>query len=113
MIQKECLENFKFKFSYVELDNVLGYIIVEETPDIINVIDVFVVVDRRNEGIASKIMSVVIDNYSDRNVKFMLEVRKDNLVAIKLYKNFGFKVIYVREKYYKSQDALIMERISD
>ena len=48
MIQKQSLENFKFKFSYVELDNVLGYIIVEETPDIVNVIDVFVVIDRRN-----------------------------------------------------------------
>ena len=111
MIQKQSLENFKFKFSYVELDNVLGYIIVEETPDIVNVIDVFVVIDRRNEGIAGKIMSVVIDNYSDRNVKFMLEVRKDNLPAINLYKKFGFRQIYVRRKYYKDQDGIIMEAI--
>ena len=39
----------------------------------------------------------------------MLEVRSKNFVAINLYESYNFKTIYVREKYYKDDDALIME----
>lgn len=38
-----------------------------------------------------------------------LEVRENNLNAIKFYKNFGFKIQYIRKKYYSNGDnAYIM-----
>lgn len=105
MIVEENLDNYKIKINF---DNV-GYIIVEETPEIINVIDVFVNEDRRREGIAKSLFNYIFEKYENKNVKLMLEVREDNMPAINLYKNFGFEVIYKREKYYKDSDALIME----
>ena len=40
----------------------------------------------------------------------MLEVKVDNINAIKLYEKFDFKVIHIRRGYYNGVDALIMER---
>ena len=40
----------------------------------------------------------------------MLEVRTKNNIAISLYESLGFKVIHTRLKYYKDDDAYIMER---
>lgn len=113
MIERVSLGDYKFKYSYIEGTIEIGYIVIEETFDVINIIDVMVSENRRNEGIGSKILSSVINDYKDKDVRFMLEVRKDNNLAIKLYEKFGFKVIHVREKYYKTVDALIMERVSD
>lgn len=110
MIEKVNLGDYKVKYSYIEEKIEIGYITIEETFDVINIIDVMVNEKKRNEGIASKILSSVINDYKGKDVRFMLEVREDNNIAIKLYKKFGFKVIYVREKYYKTVDALIMEK---
>ena len=40
----------------------------------------------------------------------MLEVRTKNSIAISLYESLGFKVIHTRLKYYKDDDAYIIER---
>ena len=39
----------------------------------------------------------------------MLEVRKSNIPAQKLYKKFGFNEISIRKGYYNGEDAVIME----
>ena len=78
--------------------------------EVINIVDVLVLPLYRNNGIATKLFNYLIDNYSSKCEKFMLEVRASNAVAIRLYENFGFKCIHVRKKYYGDEDALIMER---
>lgn len=109
MIDRVSLGDYKFKYSYLDV----GYVIVEETIDVINIINVYVDERRRQEGIASKIFSEILNYYNNSDVKFMLEVRESNFPAIKLYEKFGFKVIHVRKNYYKTENALIMERVSD
>lgn len=99
-------DNSKYKFNIEGI----GYILVEDVIDTINIIDVFINEEYRNLGYASKILSFIINYYKDRNIRYMLEVRVDNIYAIKLYEKFNFKVIYVRKKYYNGVDALIMER---
>lgn len=42
-----------------------------------------------------------------------LEVRKDNLSAIKLYEKNGFKRKAIRKGYYQGIDGILMERIKD
>lgn len=106
MIEVSVEDNSKYKF-YI---NNVGYIIVEDTIDTINIIDVFINEDYRHLGYASKILLYIINYYNNRNIRYMLEVRVDNTNAIKLYEKFNFKVIYVRKKYYDGVDALIMER---
>lgn len=111
MINIVSLGDYKFKYSYMEYNDEIGYVIIEDALDIINIIDVYVDENMRRQGIASKLFKKIISDYEIRNVKFMLEVREDNIPAIILYKRLGFKVIHVREKYYKDSNALIMERV--
>lgn len=40
-----------------------------------------------------------------------LEVREDNLAAIKLYKKHGFLKKAIRKNYYKEKDGILMERV--
>ena len=41
----------------------------------------------------------------------LLEVRCDNINAIKLYKKYNFKIINIRKNYYENNDAYVMELI--
>lgn len=104
MINVEDLGAFKKKYVIDEK----AYIIVEETLDIINIIDVYTEKGCRRMGYASDLLDHIIKEYDGK--KLMLEVRVDNEDAINLYKKFGFRVVHTREGYYKGVDALIMER---
>jgi [ribosomal protein S18]-alanine N-acetyltransferase len=43
--------------------------------------------------------------------KILLEVRKNNHMALGLYDSYGFKTVGLREKYYdNAEDALLMEK---
>ena len=56
----------------------------------------YIVTDKfyRKHGIASTLMNELIKKECER---IMLEVRCDNVGAIKLYNKFGFKIINIRE----------------
>ena len=106
MIDVKKLENYKIEISYLVNGEKLGYVIIEVL-DTINIIDVFVKESSRGRGISKILFDYLFSNY--KNVRFMLEVRSKNFVAINLYESYNFKTIHVREKYYKDDDALIME----
>lgn len=66
--------------------------------------------DAQGQGLGRKLMQVMIERARQRNARdVMLEVRKDNPVAIGLYLSLGFSKIHERAKYYRDgTDALIM-----
>ena len=107
MIQVIDLSNYKYKLSYVIEGREVGYVIIEVVIDTINIIDVYVIEEYRRHNIATKLFDFLFSNYKD--IRFMLEVRSKNISAINLYKKFNFNVIHIRKKYYKDDDALIME----
>ncbi len=109
MIIEEELDNFKVRYSFASEAITKGYILVEETIDVVNIIDVFTKEEYRKKGVSSRILKYIINKYKGNKAKLMLEVRSKNIPAINLYKKFDFKEIYVRENYYKDDDALIME----
>jgi ribosomal-protein-alanine N-acetyltransferase len=109
VINVENLGNYKIKFVYFVDDTEVGYVIVEDALDIINIVDVFVEKEYRRNGYAFSLLSYVFNYFKNRDVKFMLEVREDNYSAIKLYEKCGLSKIHVRKKYYKDVDAIIME----
>ena len=106
MIDVNALENYKTEISYLVNEEKLGYVIIEVL-DTVNIIDVFVNESYRGRGISKILFNYLFDNY--KNVRFMLEVRSKNFVAINLYESYNFKTIHVRKKYYGNDDALIME----
>ena len=68
--------------------------------------------NKRNLGIASKILDNLISFANTKNITFItLEVNEKNLIAIKLYEKFGFKQIGLRKKYYNNIDnAILMQK---
>ncbi len=86
-----------------------GYIIYQINGEVIDIINIFVKEEYRNKGYASKLLLYLEKENAD---KIMLEVRKDNDIAISLYKKHNYKLISVRKSYYKDgMDALIMEKV--
>lgn len=94
---------------YEENDILKGFIELEnhfETTDIINIA---VLEEYQNQGIATKLIEYVIANLKQQNI--MLEVNAENEKAINFYKRNMFIEINRRKKYYNAQDdAIIMER---
>ena len=68
---------------------------------------IWVHIEHRKKGIASKLMDMMI-NIEAKNIT--LEVNVKNKGAIKLYEKYGFKIVSVREKYYGNDDAYLMIR---
>lgn len=66
--------------------------------------------EARGRGLGRALMQVLIDRAGELQARdVMLEVRRDNPVAIDLYLSLGFSKIHERPKYYRDgTDALIM-----
>lgn len=111
-IFKEELNNPNCHY-IIALDNeeIVGFGGISVVLDEANLNNIAVRVDKRNCKIGTKILENIIDICKSLNcLTITLEVNVENLPAIKLYENFGFKKIGIRKNYYKGQfDACIME----
>ncbi|MEG2457757.1 MAG: tRNA (adenosine(37)-N6)-threonylcarbamoyltransferase complex dimerization subunit type 1 TsaB [Bacilli bacterium] len=99
----------EYKYSYVEKEIVIGYVIFRINFDVIDITDVFVNEDKRRKHIASILLNEIFCDYKGKN-SYYLEVREDNIGAINLYKSFNFNIINKRKNYYNDCDALIMSK---
>ncbi len=67
--------------------------------------------DRQNEGIGARLLTALIDEARRRDEPMVgLEVRADNPVAQRMYRNFGFEQVGLRKAYYQPSgtDAVLM-----
>jgi len=67
--------------------------------------------DRQNEGIGARLLTALIDEARQRDEPMVgLEVRADNPVAQRMYRNFGFEQVGLRKAYYQPSgtDAVLM-----
>lgn len=92
-------------------DTVVGYIsfycILDET----EIVNVCVMPELRGKGIGRALTNCAIDFSRENNgSKVMLEVRKSNAPAIKLYESLGFIPVGVSKNHYKlpTEDAILM-----
>ena len=96
---------------YYEGDKVIGFLNYSLIYDRIEVDNLLVNEENRNMGIGKKLMSylvcVAINNHV---VNITLEVRESNMVAINLYKKFGFREVALRKLYYGNENGILMEK---
>lgn len=107
--------DFKNVFSkYISLiynGELIGFltsiIIVEE----VTITNIAINENFRGNGLSKYLLKYLIALYI--HYEFFLEVRQSNIVAINLYKSFGFEEIYIRENYYTNpkENAIIMKKI--
>ena len=102
-----------YSHSYVyEIDNeICGFLYFDFIYDRVEIQYIYVKENKRRNNIASKLLEKLIDEskkFACKNIT--LEVNVNNVAAIKLYEKYGFKKAAVREKYYGSEDGLLMIR---
>ncbi len=91
---------------------IVGLIVIWLILDEAHIANVAVHPDFRGLGIGRKLLAyTILKAYEEGARQFFLEVRRGNLAAQKIYRDLGFKIEGVREKYYKdnAEDALLME----
>lgn len=66
----------------------------------------------QRRGLGSKMLAVLLNEAGKRGGPVFLEVRTDNLPALKLYEQNGFHIIGIRKRYYQPSgaDAYTMRR---
>ena len=102
---------FARKIEYVIDNDVIGYLDYSLIYDRMEIDNFNVLEDYRNQGIGTKLMAHLISIAIEyRVVNITLEVRCSNVVAINLYKRFGFREVALRKFYYGDEDGILMEK---
>lgn len=107
----ELFSSTAFKsFVAVENDEILGYTSVISAFFVFEIMNIAVKPQSRGIGIATALMEKVVDFAKTVEAEsILLEVRRSNLTAQKLYEKFGFIYDGVRRGYYTDgEDALLM-----
>jgi ribosomal protein S18 acetylase RimI-like enzyme len=104
-----------------DCDEILGYIIVQKSFDVIDVIYICVHTCYYRRGIATKLLQCSTWNIDDknaldttptwnaqRNIEIFLEVAVNNTEAVALYNKCGFSILTVRKAYAQSKNFYLM-----
>lgn len=94
----------------LENDKIIGYLYYSDIYDRAEINQVEVEVSHRNCGKATKLLQKMLELVEK---SITLEVKKDNIPAINLYKKFGFQEKAIRQGYYQGVDGILMEREKD
>ena len=115
-LDKEYIENEYKVNPYAKIlileenDEIIGYLYYSDIYDRAEINQIEINSFHRNCGYGKKLMDFFTKTV-DKDIT--LEVRKDNLPAIKLYNKYGFKEVAIRKGYYNGIDGLLMERKKD
>ena len=91
----------------VEDNEIIGYLYYSDIYDRVEINQIEIEENHRNCGKGSLLLKELTDTV-DKNIT--LEVREDNIPAIKLYEKFNFKKVAIRKNYYNGVDGILMER---
>ena len=111
-INKEYLENEFNNNPFIKVlilkeDKIIGYLYYSDIYDRVEINQIEIEEAHRNCGKGSILLKKLID-IVDKSIT--LEVREDNIPAIKLYEKFNFKKVAIRKNYYNGVDGILMER---
>lgn len=103
---------FRKYIGYFVDDEIVGYLIYDVIYDRCEIVNIFINYEYRNRKFGTNMLKYLIDFGKKNNFyNITLEVRKDNLYAIRLYENMGFSSVAVRSGYYDGVDGILMELI--
>ena len=105
------INNSNYIILVYEEENIEAFLLIRKNLDFYEIEALYVNENYRKKGIASKLLTFFLDNYSKKDEEIILEVNTNNEPAINLYRKFAFFVINTRKKYYNSEDAFVMKRV--
>jgi len=102
---------FKRRIEYFLDDNSIGFLEYSLIYDRMEIDNIQVNDEYRNQGIGTKLMAHLVSlAILYRVVNITLEVRVSNEIARNLYKKFGFREVALRKYYYGDEDGILMEK---
>ena len=106
---KNELDNNPFGKLLILIENkkIIGYLYYSDIYERTEINQIEIIEEERNKGKGDMLLKKMIETV---NKDITLEVRINNIYAIKLYENNNFKRVALREKYYNGIDGLLMER---
>lgn len=112
MFEETLLSSVDASFVAEEGGRIVGYLIIYYAAREIHVMNIAVRRDRRELGLASWMMSRIMELGRRNSMETcFLEVRESNMPARGLYEKLGFRQIGRRKGYYREsgEDAIVME----
>ena len=98
-----------FKAFVAEEDQrVVGFLTITEFYETVDIVDLYVIEAARGRKVASRLLNFMFGCVSLNVELFTLEVAVDNVVALHLYRNFGFEVECTRKGFYGDKDAYLL-----
>ena len=96
-----------------EKNVIFGYSIMMMGPDEAHILTLGIGAQWQKKGLGEKLLTYLIElAYQEKAMSILLDVRKSNLGAAKLYKQLGFQQIATRKGYYPAmcgrEDAIVM-----
>lgn len=106
------LESQDSNFFVAKIDNeIVGFAGIKIIVDEADIMNIVVKKAFRNMGIGKLLLKKLIETANKLNLtSIILEVNKENSIAIKLYESFGFKEVGIRKNYYGNTDGIIMKK---
>ena len=95
---------------YLKNEKIVGYINYYVMYDKMEIANFNVLESFQNQGIGNSLLNYLINNYQGIVSNITLEVKCDNIKAIKLYEKYGFTKCALRKGYYNGIDGILMER---
>jgi len=92
--------------------NLIGYLICARYDTVWHLMNLAIDADQQRNGIATALLAELYERVQDDDARFTLEVRRSNVIAIRLYEREGFRAAGIRRRYYQDngEDALVMWR---
>jgi hypothetical protein len=109
-VKKDLETNPFAKYILLKEEEVIAYIYYSYIYDRCEINQIEVLKEKRNLGYGTKILKYLTEKVE---MPITLEVNKENIPAIKLYRKLGFKDVAIRKGYYNGVDGILMERTSN
>lgn len=92
-------------------EGLVGYVLFQAVDGFADLHYIAVAPTLRGHGHGARLLDIFLEHMESAGISAVtLEVRSDNVAAIKLYESFDFECIHVRKGYYKDgADALLMK----
>ena len=91
----------------IEQNEVIGYLYYSDIYERAEINQIEIEKQHRNQKKATLLLKIFLEKI---NKSVTLEVKIDNIPALKLYKKFGFEKKALRKGYYNGIDGILMER---
>lgn len=107
--EKEFNLDYSHRFVLEEDSEIIGYAVVWQIYDEATIMSIAIKKDRWGKGYGKRLMEFLIEYFKGKVSRLVLDVRRSNIRAIRLYQSIGFKIISERRGYYSDgEDAFQM-----